>query len=432
MMELTSCQSRALGEIMAAYNRGGEHLLTGYAGSGKTTLMREVAQAFKDRRREVVVSAPTHKAVSVLSGKIPDGIGCMTIHALLSLKPTPDGARTVLKRNRTAKPITADAVIIDECSMLGTDLMKWIRRLLPHVFVLFVGDPAQLPPVNEEESAAFSVKSVSHLNSIVRQAQGNPVLEAAHTIRRSQGATMDWSWVRDARAEKQGVFVPGNAQSWMRQAFTSEKFRLDNDQYRYLCWTNERVAEVNARVQRWIYGENIPTPFMPGERVLMRAPVIVDDSIALATNEEAEVVSISVGMFEYEFKQRGDIDGWTARTSCWKIVLRGKSGLNVTVNMARDVNDVSVVDGKLLREAKSVNGRWQDRFLFRQALAQMQAVYAMTVHTSQGSTFGHAFVDVGDIRRRERSNLLEMQQLLYVAATRPSQALVLVGAGAIA
>ena len=62
----------------------------------------------------------------------------------------------------------------------------------------------------------------------------------------------------------------------------------------------------------------------------------------------------------------------------------------------------------------------------------MQAIYAMTVHTSQGSTFGHAFVDVGDIRRRERSNLLEMQQLLYVAATRPSQALVLVGAGAAA
>ena len=228
MTDLTPCQSRALGEIMAAYDQGGFHLLTGYAGTGKTTLMREVALAFLDRRREVVVSAPTHKAVAVLSGKVPEGVGCMTIHALLSLKPIADGARTALKRNRMARAITADAIIIDECSMLGAELMRWIRKLLPHVFVLFVGDPAQLPPVNEPESEAFAVKSRSHLDTIVRQAAGNPVLDAAHVIRRCQGTDMDWSWCRDARAEKCGVFVPNRAQDWMRQAFTSERFKADN------------------------------------------------------------------------------------------------------------------------------------------------------------------------------------------------------------
>ncbi len=62
------------------------------------------------------------------------------------------------------------------------------------------------------------------------------------------------------------------------------------------------------------------------------------------------------------------------------------------------------------------------------AVARLQSVYAMTVHTSQGATFGGCFIDLPDIKRCGRSSLLEMQQMLYVAATRPSQALMLVGA----
>nr|WP_232272438.1 helicase C-terminal domain-containing protein [Komagataeibacter europaeus] len=51
----------------------------------------------------------------------------------------------------------------------------------------------------------------------------------------------------------------------------------------------------------------------------------------------------------------------------------------------------------------------------------------MTVHTAQGSTFGRVFVDIGDITRRAATNVLETQQLLYVAATRPSTAMILTG-----
>lgn len=69
--------------------------------------------------------------------------------------------------------------------------------------------------------------------------------------------------------------------------------------------------------------------------------------------------------------------------------------------------------------------RWSDRHEFRQSIARLQAVYALTTHNNQGSTFGSVFVDVADIRRRQRSNLLEFKQMLYVAATRPSSRLIL-------
>jgi hypothetical protein len=60
-------------------------------------------------------------------------------------------------------------------------------------------------------------------------------------------------------------------------------------------------------------------------------------------------------------------------------------------------------------------------------LAQLQSVYCLTVHRSQGSTFQTAFLDLPDIRRREKPTYWKAQQMLYVAVTRPSQRLIVVG-----
>jgi ATP-dependent exoDNAse (exonuclease V) alpha subunit len=80
----------------------------------------------------------------------------------------------------------------------------------------------------------------------------------------------------------------------------------------------------------------------------------------------------------------------------------------------------------ILRTAES-RLRWKHLHEFQQSLAQLQSVYCLTVHRSQGSTFQTAFLDLPDIRRREKTNLLEAQQMLYVAVTRPSQRLIVVG-----
>jgi exodeoxyribonuclease-5 len=71
--------------------------------------------------------------------------------------------------------------------------------------------------------------------------------------------------------------------------------------------------------------------------------------------------------------------------------------------------------------------RWADLHDLKQRFGHFQAVYARTVHTAQGETHRHTFLDVGDIRQRARENPLETQQLCYVGATRPTNSLILAG-----
>jgi len=430
---LNADQTKALAEILAAYDRGSRHLLTGYAGSGKTTLMQALAREVQKRHKTIVLSAPTHKAVSVLAAKLRhagiENVPCVTIHSLLSLKAEAHGDRLVFERGRHAEPVTAQWVVVDECSMLSADLLKHIKRHLPMAFTVLVGDPAQLPPVGEKASGAFETKSRSHLHTIVRQGAGNPILAAAQVIRESQGGPADWSWVASAKAAPLGVFLPANADGWMKKGFTSPEFDRDPDSFRYLAWTNARVSEVNAKVRRWRYGDNLPTPFMPDECALIRAPIIKDGTILFTTNEEARVVSIGRDQFRYVIDACEGGDEWIAELPSWRVMLRKDDGTEIPVHMPADDRAYNNVIDRIKDEASEARFRWKQMHQFKSSMARLQSIYSMTVHNSQGSTFKNAFVDLPDIRRRVDSNLLEAQQMLYVAATRPSQALVLVGAG---
>jgi ATP-dependent exoDNAse (exonuclease V) alpha subunit len=95
--------------------------------------------------------------------------------------------------------------------------------------------------------------------------------------------------------------------------------------------------------------------------------------------------------------------------------------------MHADEREFQRVVERIKDEAAESRLRWKHLHEFQQSLAQLQSVYCLTVHRSQGSTFQTSFLDLSDIRRREKTNLLEAQQMLYVAVTRPSQRLIVVG-----
>jgi exodeoxyribonuclease-5 len=435
---LNASQAQALFEIEQAYERGARHLLTGFAGSGKTTLMQQVARIFQDEGKNVVMTAPTHKAVAVLARKLAEAgieVPCCTIHSLLSLRPKVVGDKQVFERADRAREIIADVVVIDEASMLDTSLMGHIRSFLKWQFVLFVGDPAQLPPVGEIASEAFSVKSRSHLDTIIRQVAGNPILEAARIIRESQGTdAMDWSWLEGPNANKQGLFRPGAAlNDWMRRGFLSDEFAANPDHFRYLCWTNKRVHEVNRIVRRWRYGGGTPTPLMPGEPCMARTPVFVEvedekgrmqTEIVMQNCEEGVVLAIEPATVK---SQIGYGPGaWSTEVETWRCIIECDDGRRVEAHMIRDERSYKKAEAEL-REWSKMEKDWRPFFRFKEDFSDLRSLYALTVHSSQGSTFKWAVIDVGDIAKREEANMLECQQLFYVAITRATDGIILGG-----
>jgi exodeoxyribonuclease-5 len=149
--------------------------LFGYAGTGKTTLARHIAE---DVDGEVKFAAFTGKAASVMRGK--GCRGASTIHSLI-YRARESGEEIPSFDLWDAAPASkADLIVIDECSMvdaeLGRDLLSF------GVPLLVLGDPAQLPPIagggffTEAEPDAM-------LTEVHRQAQDDPIVRLSMDIR---------------------------------------------------------------------------------------------------------------------------------------------------------------------------------------------------------------------------------------------------------
>ena len=130
--------------------------LRGYAGTGKTYLISRLVKQLLDEDCTVTVCAPTHKAVQVLSDELADAaVQMQTLHSFLGLrlKPTRDGEYELVAEEEC--DFSEGVVIVDEASMVGREEWSHIEDAPFSVQWVLVGDPAQLPPVNEAPSPAL-------------------------------------------------------------------------------------------------------------------------------------------------------------------------------------------------------------------------------------------------------------------------------------
>ena len=154
---LTPAQETALDamrEFAEGYTHGpGLFTLEGYAGVGKSTVVAELLQHLPSYMK-IAIAAPTHKAVGVLQAKIGDSIAhqvkFVTLHSLLGLRliEHKDGSTSCRKEGQSSVN-QFDLVIVDEASMVGRDLFASLVREQHSGRTIFVGDPAQLPPVEK-------------------------------------------------------------------------------------------------------------------------------------------------------------------------------------------------------------------------------------------------------------------------------------------
>lgn len=167
-------------------------LLTGLAGTGKTTCMEMLTRRLEEQAppgASVHLAAPTGKAASVLAKKT--GRITQTVHALLYSQvfdkeeindKGEKETRLVFDGDKGAIG-PSDVVIIDEASMIGTRLHRDIDERAPAgARIIYVGDHGQLPPVRQQWGPDFS-NPTANLTQIHRQAKDNPVITAAYHCR---------------------------------------------------------------------------------------------------------------------------------------------------------------------------------------------------------------------------------------------------------
>jgi len=158
-------------------------VITGAAGTGKSTLCRGLLALLQAKGVSFAVCAPTGKAANKLASLT--GVKVATIHRLFRYAPF-CGFRV-----NAATPLAVDCLVVDEASMVDIFLFRaLLRGITPATRLVFIGDPYQLPPVDSGDSlralvASYSVNQMV-LPRVFRQQQESIILRNAGMVNLEQ------------------------------------------------------------------------------------------------------------------------------------------------------------------------------------------------------------------------------------------------------
>ncbi len=449
---------------------GTPFVLSGYAGTGKTFLSGQLLARVEASGLCWTVVAPTHKAVGVLRGQLAAaGLSPTwfpsTIHRLLRLKLRRQGdLERCEETEQTAQALEhLGLVLIDEASMVDSQLLE-ISLRCAHPFrtrLVFVGDPAQLPPVGEASSPVFAMgrAATAELREVVRH-QG-PVLRLAQGIREQVlpcRPPPPLPPVRDAAG--QVAVLP--RRQWLEQAQAALRRSADTDNpdlARILCYTNRSLEQLVPIARRALHGTMADQlAVLPGEVLITRAAVMApacrqgeemaeEPDMVLGSNRELVVRDVQPERCDLaDFGlSAGDLAGDLLLPAMAVPVL---DTLTATVEVGEGTLQLRLLpplgsaaraslDGVLARlrsaargqEKSAARGLWRRFFLLRDAFASLGPAAVLTVHRSQGSTFGEVFVDADVFWPKDP---LLRRQLVYVAVSRARTAVTLMAGTAAA
>jgi len=440
-------------EIMAGFIAPGNEmdilLLNGYAGTGKTTMVRSLVRTLDEFKQRYVLLAPTGRAAKVLAAYT--GKPAYTVHKkIYRQKSAKDGLGLfVLDRNLTANTL----FIVDEASMIANqENNKSIfgsGRLLDDVVefvyskagckLLLIGDTAQLPPVGLDISPALdpsvmeqydlTVKSV-FLDDVVRQALDSGILMNANMLRKG--------------VEKKKTAWPQFQTSGfpdISRIYGSELIEGISDAFDRVKMANTIVVtRSNKRANQ--YNEGIRSKILWKEEEITEGDMMMvvrnnyfwaqeePELDFIANGDIAEIVDIQEYQERYGFRFADvllrfpdyqdvelDVKIMLDTISSESPSLGYEENRQLYFNILEDYPDIKNKKKKyeLVREHEFFNA------------LQVKFAYAITCHKAQGGQWDTVFVDQGYIR--EEMIDTEYYRWLYTAVTRATKRLYLVNFG---
>ena len=451
-LQLTADQRAAIEGILKDITKpGATPVLCGYAGTGKTVTTAALVSRLADLGKRVVVATPTHKARSQVERALDKwgahGFEAVTVARLLGLKQARDrdtgketfkpdlGGKNMLNKEEEwdealrvkVKIKGIDVVIVDETSMLNSELYDLLLRELEGRPVVFVGDDRQLLPVGEDQACrAFTEgSSLYRLTEVLRH--DGAILNLATATRQ-----MPVGRARFAAAQGGGSRVVGHRSrdQWgdaLLGMMASEEAMSDPDFCRALAFTNKAVDEMNLRIHRRRYGLNAPQ-FIEGMTCVTVDAIPDPLGTGLLLNSTVDVLIEEAERGPCRFADSGD-EPTDEPWDTWELTVTGDFDMARTFRViAKDHEQRWKESLKgIADKAKAASGEerkelWDLYFRRKDCVGKLQPASALTIHKSQGSTFRHVFLH-WSVDGWGSAPTAQQNQLAYVGITRAAESL---------
>lgn len=427
--------------------------LSGYAGTGKTSLMEMIAKKGQKQNRPVMFCATTNKAAAVLNDRVSKaGFKASTLNKVFGINVEVDSSKAYNARNlvnvlKDVDIMPGTTIIIDEASMINEENYKILNDIAKEhrLKIIYVGDEAQLAPVNEDKiSKVFrnGEGKVIRLTQVERT-DDNAILKEATAIRNGEPL----SKVSSFNSKGEGVaYIAPQHQDAINEVIDKyvKGLKQNPNYFRILAYTNKAVTAYNNQV-RELLGYDSPIPHV-GEPMTGYANWGYEwrtKSYRFINSESYKVTQVGKPT---TVQTRLD-NGTPVVMQAVPITLEDSLGNVDTFNFmdiknnAQNRQSAMILANekkRLWNEARRAYGREAkaavyakinaiDSFLFvndniednSHNLLQAKTIdfgYALTIHKSQGSTFTHVLMDDVDVSRASMSgnnaaNAIEMVDL---------------------
>lgn len=417
-------------------------LIEGKAGTGKTTVIKEILKFFKNKH--IIGCALAHKAKNVLRKSISSAnINCEYYSVAGLLNMVLDLETGIFKKTynlNTVPPIKkADILVIDEGSMINEETIEYIfAEKKDTCKVIFMGDIGQLPPIRSKENSYYSSWDNEDLNKIspifntenkikltvrVRQGEESPILPFSDffwensQIKTPKDYPVDSENRKSIITDKGSLLFVNKSNEIFSKLLEVYDYGIKNnkpDLIKFVPYRNKTRITINKYIHNHFFKEN-KSQFQIGELIIFN-----DNYGDIENSTEAQIMDKSgVNIDKYGIKFYNltlSVDGFFEQKIIPVILKESiekhddiiRSKFNSAKNYLYDVGKRNENYYNLLREA------WAEKNRF----PKIDLSYSLSSHKSQGSTYDICVVHEQDINSVKMINSKQRSQSLYTAITR--------------
>lgn len=437
---------RVLGRFLHSDKENCLLVIKGYAGTGKTSMVRALTQTLPRMGLKFVLLAPTGRAAKVISAYT--GKPALTIHKKIYFRQRTASGGTFFVPG--ANLHTNTVFVVDEASMIGADDYSLtgggnlLEDLFEYVYngrncrLILIGDGAQLPPVGSTVSPALDMRflkstfsvtaAIAELSDVTRQKKGSGILELATAIRYSIGKEMDSVFPIRIPSESDVVSLTGID----LQEALEDGFSIYGGQAAVLITgSNKRANQFNREIRaRIFYREE---EISGGDMIMAvknnyRWTSEEDQPGFIANGDTMEILRLGKAYHRHGFRFREatvrltdypdgielDLMLWLDALDIEEASMSSKAVDHLYRETLKDYDHLPTKKERIEAIKKDP---------FYNAL-QVKFAYAITCHKSQGGQWPVVFVDQGYLT--EEMLNLEYLRWLYTAVTRATERLYLV------